>query len=443
MNSYSFLRSRLGLAAIAAALLLVVLLSPHGYSLTNQYLANDGQTPSSIVSHSDKAYIDSHSNPNIPHHPLEDALAINAPAVAVVSMLYGDNDYYIRAINTHLRHAERFGYPSYVLRREIIDGVWNKLAYMMHVMISEMEKGEQGAKWLMWFDADSAVVNPALPHDIFLPPGDFDDIHVLASRDVSGFNAGMFFIRCHSWSVKLIANALTFPKYKPEVGLDFAEQSTLWHGMNETDNRPHVLWQPRTWYNAYQWHEGYEGDVGTMFVHFPGLQGDRWAHMGRWLEILEGHEAKNWEVGLKDTKYPKQIDEFWHAMRIGRQTLQIINENVQDRYNAPDSVRLAIESLEYIMGAETDRIDVVMKAVKDVKDAIDMYKGLQVDRTADEIKKKEEDEKRIKDETNAEFRKYGSAYDKEEAERKAEESGLPETSGDIVDEPKVPSVFER
>ena len=410
----TFLRSRLGLATVAAALLLVVLLSPHGYSLTNQYLSNDNQNINSIIN-SDKEYIDGHSNPVFAHHPKEDVTATNPPMVAVVSMLYGDNDYYIRAINTHIRHAERFGYPAYVLRNEIIDGVWNKLAYMMHVMINEMEKGEEGAKWLMWFDADSAVVNPALPLDIFLPPGDFDDIHVLVSQDQSGFNAGMFLIRCHSWSVKLLANALTFPKYKPDVGLGFAEQTTLWIGMNETDNRPHVLWQPRTWYNAYQWHQGYEGDVGTMFVHFPGLEGDRWNHMGHWLDILEGNDPKNdakkWEVQLKDTKYPKQIDEFWHTMRIGRQTLNVVKDNIDDLSNAPDSVRVAIESLEYIMGAETDKIDVVMKAVKNVKDAIDMYKGLQQEKSEVERRKKEEEEAEIKRKADETFQESESRYE--------------------------------
>jgi len=402
----TFLRSRLGLAAVAAALLFVVLLSPHGYSLTNQYLTND--YPNEHAALSDKTYIDNHSNPAFPHHPKEDAIATNFPRVAVVSMLYGDNDFYVRAINTHLRHAERHGYPSYVLRTEIIDGVWNKLAYMMHVMITEMEKGEEGAKWLMWFDADSAVVNSALPLDIFLPPGDFDDIHVLASQDQSGFNAGMFFIRCHSWSVKLLANALTFPKYKPDVGLGFAEQTTLWIGMNETDNRPHVLWQPRTWFNAYQWHQGYEGDVGTMFVHFPGLEGDRWAHMASWLEILEGEKAKQWEVELKETKYPKQIDEFWHSMRMGRQTLRVVQDNISDMWSAPDTVRVAIQSLEYVMGAETDKVDVVMEAVKDVKDAVDMYKGLQQEKSDEDQRLKDEEEAEIKKKADEEFRKYDS-----------------------------------
>ena len=64
-------------------------------------------------------------------------------------MLYGDNELYERAINTHLRYAERHGYRAYVLRKELVNGVWNKLAYLLHVLMTEMDKGEEGASWIM------------------------------------------------------------------------------------------------------------------------------------------------------------------------------------------------------------------------------------------------------------------------------------------------------
>lgn len=64
-------------------------------------------------------------------------------------MLYGGSALYERAINTHLRYAERHEYPIYVLRKDLADGVWNKLAYLIHVLMTEMEKGDAGAPWLM------------------------------------------------------------------------------------------------------------------------------------------------------------------------------------------------------------------------------------------------------------------------------------------------------
>lgn len=71
------------------------------------------------------------------------------PDVAKVSMLYGENEYYVRAIATHLRHAKRHGHPAYVLRKELISGIWNKLLYLIHVMVQEMHYGDQAAKWIM------------------------------------------------------------------------------------------------------------------------------------------------------------------------------------------------------------------------------------------------------------------------------------------------------
>ena len=65
-------------------------------------------------------------------------------------MLYGHNDLYTRAIESHVRHAKRWGYPAYILRRDILEGIWSKLAYLLHVLVLEMEKPEhERTKWLM------------------------------------------------------------------------------------------------------------------------------------------------------------------------------------------------------------------------------------------------------------------------------------------------------
>jgi hypothetical protein len=79
----------------------------------------------------------------------KDTLNHGRPPVAIASMLYGDNLLYERAIDTHLRYAERHGYPTYILRKELVNGVWNKLAYLIHVLVAEMDKGDAGAPWIM------------------------------------------------------------------------------------------------------------------------------------------------------------------------------------------------------------------------------------------------------------------------------------------------------
>lgn len=305
-----------------------------------------------------------------------------APEVAKVSMLYGDNEYYLRAIETHIRHAKRHGYPTYILRKELIDGVWNKLLCLMHAMVSELSKGEQAAEWIMygsspelrclelltnrsrWFDADSAVVNPAVPLTVFLPPVEHSDIHLLGSKDQSGFNAGMFFIKVHKWSLELLANAMTYEHHRPDVDLSFLEQTSLYLELNRTENRKHVLYQPRPWFNTYEYHHAYEGEKGDVFVHFPGLEEDRWKHMGDWLDILGGPEHKDWEVDLHLTKYPARVAEFWEVYGTARKLSEMAIERIRGQEPTPQPLRKAMDDAERILWSETDQILAMKEATR-------------------------------------------------------------------------------
>ena len=69
--------------------------------------------------------------------------------IAIASMLYGTIDEYKRAVETHLRYAARQGYPAYILREDLYNGVWNKPVYLMHVIMAELAKGDDGARWIM------------------------------------------------------------------------------------------------------------------------------------------------------------------------------------------------------------------------------------------------------------------------------------------------------
>lgn len=72
--------------------------------------------------------------------------------VAKVSMLYGaQNEYYERAIDSHIRHGQRHGYPVYVLTHDISRGYWNKPTYLLSIVIQELGKApEERAQWLMY-----------------------------------------------------------------------------------------------------------------------------------------------------------------------------------------------------------------------------------------------------------------------------------------------------
>ena len=227
-----------------------------------------------------------------------------------------------------------------------------------------------------WVDADSCVVNPELPLDIFLPPDDFSNVHLMASKDQNGFNAGMFFIRAHEWSINLLATAMAMKDHSDEVAKGFAEQTALYIAFNRTENREHVLYQPRLWFNTYEWSFAYEGSPGDMFVHFVGLFEDRWERMKNWLNILEGTEQEKWKVPLEQTKYPTEIDAFWVALRRGRDALQQLREKVSNTPTLPSGVTDAAEHLQQVLLHETDQIDTLRNATEALSTVIGKTPGL-------------------------------------------------------------------
>ena len=71
--------------------------------------------------------------------------------IAKVSMLYGDNKLYERALESHIRHGEQWGYPTYIKRQNEYCGYWNKPTFMIQQVAQELAKPEsQRAEWLMY-----------------------------------------------------------------------------------------------------------------------------------------------------------------------------------------------------------------------------------------------------------------------------------------------------
>lgn len=65
-------------------------------------------------------------------------------------MLYGDNKLYERALESHIRHGERWGYPTYIKRQNEYCGYWNKPTFMIQQVAQELAKSEsERAEWLM------------------------------------------------------------------------------------------------------------------------------------------------------------------------------------------------------------------------------------------------------------------------------------------------------
>ena len=76
----------------------------------------------------------------------------------------------------------------------------------------------------------------------------------------------------------MLSKAIALPMFTDlDLGVS-VDQTAMALVMNETEYHAEgeTLFQPREWYNLYQFKDHWEGDVGDLLVHFPGLDNDRW-----------------------------------------------------------------------------------------------------------------------------------------------------------------------
>lgn len=251
--------------------------------------------------------------------------------IAKVSMLYGPpNPLYERALATHDVHNAKFGYPFFILREKMLPGFWSKPAYILRLLMSELEKPEsQRLEWLVWVDGDTVIMNPNIPLDIFLPPAkDWEHIHAVMTNDHRGLNNGVFFLRIHPWSVSLMNACMNTPIHDPTVELEFEDQSALQYWLNKEEFMNNTVHVPQRWFNAYA---GYRGSPhglfadplqpqysvrpnsvkeGDLLVHHAGHKSLRAQRMVPWIETAERH-LPTWELALESTNYTTEIADFW------------------------------------------------------------------------------------------------------------------------------------
>ncbi|KAJ6059797.1 hypothetical protein N7444_003436 [Penicillium canescens] len=209
-------------------------------------------------------------------------MAAPKPSIAKVTIIFGDNSVYHRALKTHEEHSRKFGYPMHVLQSGILDDVWTKPAFLLSLILEELVKPKtERLEWIFWFDADTVVMNPNIPIELFLPPADFPDIHVIFSKDWNGLNNGVFPIRVHPWSVELLSAVIAYPHYFPNTQLVFRDQSALGKLLENDDYfRNSTIYAPLRWFNAYRGApDGSLNDYippefqlrkGDFLVHFAG-----------------------------------------------------------------------------------------------------------------------------------------------------------------------------
>ncbi|KAI4731972.1 hypothetical protein E4T49_00004 [Aureobasidium sp. EXF-10728] len=241
------------------------------------------------------------------------------------SMLFGiTSPTYKRAIETHKRQAQRWGYGTEILQRDEGCGFWTKLIFLLNLVGQEMQKpADTRAEWIMWADADALILNPNIPLSIFLPPPDLPHIHFVGNKDWNGLNNGVFFIRVHPWTVSMFTSAMSFPICHKDVDLGGNVEQEAMRLTFERENggkddkgwRSGIVFMPRKWFNAYELFQSeiqgsdyyketinntvssypglkmahkYEGARGSMLTHFPGINGDvRQKLMTDWMDLVD------------------------------------------------------------------------------------------------------------------------------------------------------------
>jgi hypothetical protein len=237
--------------------------------------------------------------------------------VGKCTIVFGGSSIYERTVKTHALHDRINGYPLYVLRQTIMDDVWSKPAYILSLLLRELAKPqEERLEWLLWVDADTIMLNPYVPLEIFLPPSpQFDDVHLLVTNDWNGLNNGVFPVRVNQWAVELFSAIISSRYYKPDQDLTFRDQSAMDTLLKDKKFAAHTVEAPQRWFNAYQGEHNetlapYQVRRGDFLVHFAGVW-NRDERILFWLERAEQH-LPDWEMEVQHTSYPAEVKDFWN-----------------------------------------------------------------------------------------------------------------------------------
>lgn len=291
----------------------------------------------------------------------------NPVSVSKVSMLWGEqahDDVYRRALKTHQTHAGRHGYDFHILQKSVAHHYWNKLYWILTVLVDELAKPEADrVEWMMWSDADTIVLNQAQRLDQFLPPRKraLQNVHLLCTKDSNGLNNGVFFIKVSQHSVRYMASAIALPIYMPEVPLPWPEQTAMWHIIQQPEFRDEVVYVPRHWINAYQ--QDIQSGDGAFLVHFAGV-GDRKKKMREWLDRVEA-EADIADLDGAASSLRSEIHDFWLRVNYYRQ----ISSELTDASNITGTAGEAVRNFTDVIRQETHdkaRMEAALSELKDV-----------------------------------------------------------------------------
>jgi mannan polymerase II complex MNN10 subunit len=235
---------------------------------------------------------------------------------------------YQRAIQSQMFASAVHDTSFHILCEELSDGAWNKIAFLLNLVMNEMLKPEaERLEWVMWIDRDAILLDPCRPLSSFLPPNtdEFKDVNLITNNDAFGLNAGVFIFKVSNWSTDLFNTILAYRYFRPDEELVLAEQTAMEKIIHEKKWEKNVVRVPWYWFNAYpdeedsvkKYREGLEPEnlewfrarKGDYAVHFAGDDG-RSGRMPDWLNMLQ--EIGNvYEKNEQQRDVTKEIEQYW------------------------------------------------------------------------------------------------------------------------------------
>ncbi|KAM0811624.1 putative Glycosyltransferase family 34 protein [Seiridium cardinale] len=289
---------------------------------------------------------------------------------------------YENALRSHKTHNDRYGYLHHVLRRTLLSVQYSKPAYVLSVILQELVKPpSERLEWLVWHDADLVLMNSEIPLEVFLPPANFDHIHLIVTNDLGGLNSGVFFIRVNEWAVSYLTASISYKSWDPNFP-SMNEEQAIMDAISQRDPwKSHVMHVPQRWFNSYEdrgindelppewnWYT-HSFKPGYLLIHFPGTGSAKTDLMREWMS-KKAEEPKNYNVPFSETTYPEETAAFWEheapfeagSQRTFWHRLKVIQYEGPAVDHARDQ---AVEEVTSSLHGEPDKIEAAVKAKVD------------------------------------------------------------------------------
>lgn len=195
----------------------------------------------------------------------------------------------------------------------------------------------------------------------------------MATKNIDGFNAGLFFMRVHEWSVEILSDAYSLRRLRPEIDISGCpEQNSMRYILSQETNKKHVLYQPQSWYNGAKGAARAETEVneGDMLVHFMGTHHDTGGEgekevMGPWYTEIEQHPDK-WQLALEETRYPGEIKAFWKTYKEAKEMLNTVYVRPNTSSGPDQDVKHAMDALKWAIEEEAYDAEKMKKCMEDM-----------------------------------------------------------------------------